>query len=101
MQPVLKKMRTARVKIHTAFLVNQRLQQPHFGFAELDGQCRSAHGLPCLSSGSTSPAIAAPLRSRRSNLTGSQVQQPGHIEQNNQSPPVLSEARHAIEAALI
>src|SRR6266567_311092 len=34
------------IEIHAAFLIHQGLQQPHFCFAELDGQGWRTHELP-------------------------------------------------------
>ena len=98
LQSVLKKVSAPGIEIHSAFLIHQCLQKPHFGVAELDGQCWSAHELPCLLSSRSSPAIGVPLGCRRVSLTRPEIQQPVHVEQNNQSSFVLSQSRDAIES---
>src|SRR5713226_3467156 len=63
-------MRPPSIEIHPAFLIHQGLQQPHFCFAELDGQSWRTHELPFLAyfaaaarripaAGSVSPSDAA------------------------------------------
>src|SRR6202035_468455 len=60
-QAILQKMRAARVEVHAALLIHQRLQQPQFRIRQDRSRCRSK----CAHSFSRSPCPTYYILSRR------------------------------------
>src|SRR5207237_2274687 len=101
LQAVLQKMCAPRVEIHAAFLINQGLQQPQFGFAELDRYGRSTHRLfLLLLSGRGAPGFSIALGSC-SFSRGTQVEQLRHIQENDQSAFAFAQASNAVQTTFL